>query len=120
MIVSVPEDTAVKSDGEAVPAVVLHDSTTSSAAAGVSVTGNAIASPSSADAAPTDTVADPELVIDVVAVVPLTPAVPVVDAPVSLTISVSPGSTRLSVRVAIVIVPEPAPEAIVSVPPGAV
>ena len=106
----------------AVPAEVLQPSATLDATAPERVTVNDSASPSGAEAGPTDTVTLPGSVIAAVAdpAVPLTSAEPVVEAPVNVTISVSPGSRTLSVMVVIVIVPEVAPDAIVRLPDGAV
>ena len=107
----------------AVPAVVLQPRTTSDPTSPDNVTENDIAPPSPADAAPTDTVTIPESVIVVVAEfdAALTAAVPfAVEAPVNVTISVSPWSRKSSGFVAIAIVPDAWPDAIVRLSDGAV
>ena len=107
----------------AVPAVVLQPRTTFDDTSPISVTGNDSAPPSDADAAATDTVAMLESSIVVVPDldVALTSAEPfAVDAPVNVTISVSPRSSTSSGFVAIAIVPDASPAAIVRLSDGAV
>ena len=103
---------------------VVQPSTVSPAAAPDSVTANDTSSPSGAveaDVAKTDTVSPPASVIVVLAGVVSTVTVPAaVLAPVSVTTSVSPGSSTSSARVRMVMVPSSSPAAIVRVPLGAV